>query len=214
VNIIGLYSNTGDGEKGYGVISSENGNIPNFSDAQKNFLIAELKRLKSSREQNGTPVILAVHHPPFRGNDAKVNPLGVDLDDAFAKGGLWPDVVISGHDHVYERFERDVQATQIKMPYIVAGCGGYNIGKFASDPTKKIPQSVANNPGVRAYVNYYGYLKLKVTQNELAIVYNSISSDYGSAFDAIVLNLKTHEVTENEIGKEPILTPTPVKSKS
>ena len=211
VNIIGLYSNIGDGEKGYGVISSENGNIPNFTDVQKNFLIAELKRLKPIREKNGAAVILAVHHPAFRGNDENVNPLGLDLDDAFTKGGLWPDIVISGHDHVYERFERDVQATGIKMPYVVAGCGGYNTGALASDPSRKFPSSLSKNPGARAYVNYYGYLKIKVTENELAVVYNSISKDYGTAFDAITINLKTHAVTENAINKEPMLRPTPIK---
>lgn len=208
VNIIGLYSNISDGGTGQGVISSENGTIPGVTDVQKDFLIAELQRLKPIRESNGTAVILAVHHPAFRGNDAAVNTLGKDLDDAFTKGQLWPDVVISGHDHVYERFERDIPATGIKMPYIVAGCGGYNTGKIGSDPNVKVPASLKNNPGVRAYVNWFGYLKIKVTQNELAIVYNCTRSAYGPAADSIVIDLKTHSVKEYDKADEPELAPT------
>jgi hypothetical protein len=104
VNIIGVYSNVVD--KGFGIISSEGGKIPLVTDDQKNFLISELQRLAPLRNSNQTAVIVAVHHPPFRGNDVGINTLGKDLDDAFTKAGFWPDLVLSGHEHVYERFER------------------------------------------------------------------------------------------------------------
>ncbi len=200
VNIIGLYSNVTD--KGPGSISSEGGKN-NLTDFQKDFLIAELQRLKPLREANQTAVIVALHHPPFYGG-TEDNPMGDDLDDAFTKGGLWPDVVLSGHAHLYERLERDING--IKMPYIIAGCGGYNIttSTQASDPTVKVPPSMASNTALRAYVETFGYLKIKVTKDKLAIIFNSIDSAYGPAFDSILIDLLTHNVTEGAKGVEPL----------
>jgi hypothetical protein len=155
VNIIGLYSNVSD--KGPGAISSEGGKN-SLTDLQKDFLIAELQRLKPLRNANQTAVIVAVHHPPFY-SATEDNPMGDDLDDAFTKGGLWPDVVLSGHVHLYdlyERLERDVNG--IKMPYIVAGCGGYNISTSSqpADPTVKVPPYMAANSNLKAYVETFG----------------------------------------------------------
>jgi hypothetical protein len=204
VSIIGLYSNVVD--KGPGVISSENN--PSYkgivSDDQKNWLISELKRLAPIRQKNQTALILAVHHPPFTGNGPTVNALGADLDSAFAAGGCWPDLVISGHAHLYQRFERDVNG--IKLPYIVAGCGGYNLSPYAksSDPTVKVPPALAGDPSLQAYMKTFGYMKIKVTADQLAVVFNSIDPAYGSAVDSIVIDLKTHVVTEGKKGREPL----------
>jgi hypothetical protein len=205
VTIIGLYSNVVD--KGPGIISSE-GN-PKFkaagvTDDQKNWLISELKRIAPQRKKNKTAVILAVHHPPFTGNSATKNTLGTDLDDAFNQGGLWPDLVLSGHSHLYERYERSVNG--IKLPYVIAGCGGYNLQGYAkaSDPNVKVPPDLATDPSLQAYMKTFGYLKIKATADQLAVVFNSIDASYGAAVDSIVIDLKTHAVTEGKKGREPL----------
>jgi len=204
VTIIGLYSNVVD--KGPGIISSENN--PKYknivSDDQKNWLISELKRLAPIRKSNQTAVILAVHHPPFTGHSSTANTLGADLDDAFKQGGLLPDLVISGHAHLYERFQRDVNG--IKLPYIIAGCGGYNLSPFgkASDPNVKVPPSMSGDPSLQAYFKTFGYMKIKVTADQLAVIFNSIDANYGAACDSILIDLKTHVVTEGKKGREPL----------
>jgi hypothetical protein len=200
VNIIGLYSNVSD--KGPGAISSEGGKN-NLNDDQKDFLIAELQRLKPLREANQTAVILAVHHPPFTSN-TEINAMNDDLDDAFTQGGLWPDLVLSGHAHLYERYERDING--IKMPYIVAGCGGYNLSPYgtASSPTEKVPASLAGNTALKAYIKSFGYLKIKVTANKLAVIFNCLEPAYGPAADSILIDLATHTVTEGVKGQEPL----------
>lgn len=38
-------------------------------------------------------------------------------------GGVWPDIVLSGHTHLYQRFSRSVGGRSI--PYVVAGSGGH-----------------------------------------------------------------------------------------
>ena len=205
VTIIGLYSNIVD--KGPGIISSENNPLykKTITDDQKNFLISELQRLAPIRRNNQTAVILAVHHPPFTGNDASTNSLGLDLDDAFKKGGLWPDLVLSGHEHLYERFARSVNG--IKLPYIVTGVGGYNLSPYGipSDPNVKVPPSLAGkDPSLQAYIKAFGYLKVKATPGKLAVIFNCTDPAYGPAADSIVIDLATHVVTEGIKGREPL----------
>ena len=43
-----------------------------------------------------------------------------DLDDAFTKGGLWPDAILSGHAHMYERFARKVNGIESSVHDAVA----------------------------------------------------------------------------------------------
>ena len=166
-------------------------------------LISELKRIAAARKKNPTAVILAVHHPPFTGTATK-NTLGADLDDAFTKGGLWPDLVLSGHAHLYERFERDING--IKLPYIIAGCGGYNLSPYAkaSDPTVKVPPTMTGDPSLQCYMKTFGYMKIKATATQLAVVFNSIDATYGTAVDSILIDLQTHVVTEGKKGREPL----------
>jgi len=63
---------------------------------------------------------------------------------------------------------------------------------------------MASNTALRAYVETFGYLKIKVTKDKLAIIFNSIDSAYGPAFDSILIDLLTHNVTEGAKGVEPL----------
>jgi len=121
------------------------------------------------------------------------------------QGGLWPDLVLSGHEHDYSRYTRNLDGRQI--PYVIAGCGGYNLTPTApaSDPTVKVPQKLAqNNPNLRAYIKAFGYLKVKVNGTKLAVVFNSTDPAYGHAADSVTVDLKTHQVTEGARGVEPL----------
>jgi hypothetical protein len=204
VSIIGLYSNIVD--KGPGIISSENGTYKVVNDVQKKFLISELKRLALAKKSgSNTAVILALHHPPYLGVKSEGNNLLKDIDEAVKEGGLMPDLVLSGHAHLYERFERNVNGR--KVPYIVAGCGGYNLSPFeqASDPTVKVPPALASgDPALKAYVKSFGYLKVKATKDKLAVIFNCIDTKYGNAFDSILIDLNNHSVTEGKKGVEPL----------
>jgi hypothetical protein len=205
-SIVGLYSNTPD--KGAGVISTPDPVSASSAvgQSQKNFLIREIQRLAAGRAAGkGKAFILAVHHPPYKGSDTSVKGLCNDLDDAFNKGGLWPDLVLSGHEHEYSRYTRNVNGRQI--PYLVAGGGGYNLTPSApaSDPNVKVPQQLAqNNPSLRAYVKAFGYMKIKVRSDKLAVVFNSTDPAYGHAADTIILDLTTHQITEGAKGVEPL----------
>jgi hypothetical protein len=123
VSIVCLYSNV---LEDVGVISSQGGRFPTVGDEQLHFLRDELKRLKAEREAGERAVIIACHHPPASVDSKHGGTEGIaeDIDWASREAGFWPDAVISGHAHLYQRFTRRVDGREI--PYVVAGAGGYS----------------------------------------------------------------------------------------
>ncbi len=104
--IIGLYTNVIEG--GY------------IDDGQKIWLKTEL--LNASKDK---AVIVACHHPPYSMSQAHLGSHYMQevLDDAFNASGVCPSLVLSGHVHSYQRFNRMFQGGDV--PYIVCGTGGY-----------------------------------------------------------------------------------------
>lgn len=100
--------------------------------AQAEWLAEELKAAPE-----GVPLVVALHHPPYsvddhHGGSAR---MGTVIDTAAAAAGRWPDLVLSGHVHDYQRFTRTVDGREIV--YVVAGAGGYhNLHSFASGAEK------------------------------------------------------------------------------
>jgi hypothetical protein len=133
VSIIGLYTNVLEGP---GVISSENGHYP-IGDEQLQFLTAELERLKKPRTDEERAVVIACHHPPASVDSKSGGTTGLakDIDRACRDAALWPDAVLSGHAHLYQRFTREVDGRQI--PYVVSGSGGY----AATPPQAGVPRT-------------------------------------------------------------------------
>jgi hypothetical protein len=124
VSIIGLYSNVLEGP---GVISSQGGVYPTMNDDQLTFLKAELTRLKPSRDAGEQAVIIVVHHPPASVDSVHGGTVGLaeDIDTCCQAAGLWPDAVLSGHAHLYQRFSRSVPGLGRVIPYVVSGSGGF-----------------------------------------------------------------------------------------
>jgi Calcineurin-like phosphoesterase len=131
VSIVGLYTNVLEGP---GVLSSQQGKYP-IGDDQLQFLTAELTRLKPLRAVGERAVIIACHHPPVSVDSKHGGSTGLaaDIDTACQSAGFWPDAILSGHAHLYQRFTRTVANREI--PYVVAGSGGF----AATTAATKIP---------------------------------------------------------------------------
>jgi hypothetical protein len=169
VSIIGLYSNVLD--TGGGVISSQDGHFPLVND-QLNFLTSELERLKPGRQAGERAILIAVHHPPLS-VDAKTGGtkgLMDDIDSCCEKAGLWPDALLSGHAHLYQRFTRTVNGRQI--PYIVAGSGGFAITppQEAAPPKGTVigDHKLAIDP-----ILQFGYLTLTTDAKTLTVTFKT-----------------------------------------
>ena len=87
--------------------------------------------------------------------------------------GFWPDAVLSGHAHLYQRFTRRVDGREI--PYIVAGSGGFSatqpIGGLPATPVTVGEYTLDKPPVVD-----FGYLTVTVDMtgrdHHLTIAFN------------------------------------------
>jgi 3',5'-cyclic AMP phosphodiesterase CpdA len=161
VSIIGLYTNALEGP---GIISPRKLNssaaVEKIGTVQLEFLKKELERLKPEREAKKRAVILACHHPPASLDDTHGGSscLTSDLDEAFEQSGLTPDAVLSGHAHLYERWSRQIGGKNV--PYLIAGSGGYGLGKVKSG--LQYPINWAGFAITAEPISDYGYLLLTV----------------------------------------------------
>jgi hypothetical protein len=193
VSIVGLYTNVLEGP---GILSSQGGAYPILEgDAQLHFLQAELERLAPARKAGERAVLIACHHPPAS-VDAKhggSTGLAQDIDAASRAAGFWPDAVLSGHAHLYQRFTRRVDGREI--PYVVAGSGGFSatppVGGIPKTPVTLGEYTLEKPPLVE-----FGYLTVTVDMtgrdHHLTITFNDRTRT--RVHDTTRLNLKTGHI--------------------
>ena len=160
VSIVGLYTNVLEGP---GVITDEGGAYPALAgDGQYGWLVSELQRLAPQRARLERAVILACHHPPVSADLVHGGTTGLanDLDRAFNAAGLWPDAVVSGHAHVYQRFSRSVNGREI--PYVVAGSGGHEARVPSGEQAGEAPRRWNDYTLLVGPLASYGYLTVTV----------------------------------------------------
>jgi hypothetical protein len=202
LKIIGLYSNTGEST---GIISDAT-----TGTAQIQFLQSQLAAAAAQRAQNGAApfaLVLAVHHPPFTiSNSHFPSPaMLAQIDAACLAAKIWPDMVLSGHAHLYERYTRTMTADGRQIPYVVAGNGGYlNLsnprkGKNGLNPQPGIPgnDGKGNQLTLNVYNNtLYGFLRLTVDKNSILCESLGVdeTTDKTSSMDAFTVDLTKHIV--------------------
>ena len=202
VSIIGIYSNVLDGP---GVISSQKGHFQ-LADDQLTFVTAELIRLKQKRQSGLPAVILAVHHPPLSADAKHGGSTGElqDIDTACKNAKFWPDVVLSGHAHLYQRFTR-VHPNGNQAPYVVCGAGG-----FAATPPRGGPLVAPLKSGDHtleiAPIVEFGYLTVTVDAGAAALTITFKSVVPGGVpleKDSVTLDLQKGVVTAGGHGTPP-----------
>ena len=209
VSIIGLYSNVLD--TGGGIISSQGGKYP-IVDDQLAFLKSELARLKPDRQAGNRAIIVAVHHPPLS-CDAKTGGSGglmKDIDACCQSAGLWPDMLLSGHAHLYQRFTRTVNGRQV--PYIVSGSGGF----AATMPLAGAPPAgtvVGDHKLEVAPIVQFGYLTLTTDGKTLTASFKSAPrSAPTKQLDSVTVDLASGTIIAGGSVQPPAPTPTPQPS--
>ncbi len=196
VKIIGLYSNTSEGDT-QGVIS---GKV--VGNAQLTFLQQQLQTAAQQRKSgNKFALIVAVHHPPFTGstNHAPSSNVLADLDSVCKTANIQPDIVLSGHAHLYERFTRYLGSSQI--PFIVAGMGGYfNLSK--SKAPAKLPVITKDANGNKLTLDattntQFGFLRLAVSSTTLKCTFVTVDVETRATAvgDSFTLDLNRHVVS-------------------
>lgn len=183
VKIIGLYSNTSE------TVGTIQG--PNSDTQQSKFLAAQLQTAVTERSQGDQrALIIAVHHPPFTGSAAHFPSPGMlkDIDAACTQAKIMPDLILSGHAHLYERYTRSVGGRQI--PYVVAGNGGYyNLSGFKRGTTGSPPKPpVTGTDGqgnpltLEAFAeSTFGFLRLTVDAKSILVELIGVDEQSGKA---------------------------------
>ncbi|MBV9759713.1 MAG: metallophosphoesterase [Acidobacteriaceae bacterium] len=201
VKFIGLYSNTGEGGT-EGVISGKK-----VGNAQLDFLKKQLTAAKQERDKGQwRALVIATHHPPFTGSPFHVPSPEMlkEIDQACEAAGIYPDLHLSGHAHLYERYTRTVKGKQI--PYIVAGMGGYyNLpglkpGKRA--PIPAFPASGTDASGNPLRIEMYndtqfGFVRMTVSPAAITGVFITVDTSTGKlgTGDSFTLDLKKNAVS-------------------
>jgi len=202
VKIIGLYSNVSEGAT-EGVIS---GGV--VGTAQLTFLEQQLKTAVQERASgNRRALIIAVHHPPFTGSEdhAPSPTMLAQIDSACQQAGILPDLVFSGHAHLYERYTRFMGSTQI--PFIVAGTGGYfNLSGFkktSSGALPKLPFMGTDAKGNKLRLdaineNNFGFMRVSVSASAVTgqfLGVNVTTKGVPTLLDHFTLDLNHHTVS-------------------
>jgi predicted phosphodiesterase len=196
VNMIGLYCN-----------DTEHGSIV---EPQVSWFIDELKNADAERKSSGKAIIVSLHYPAFsvdqdHGSSGAMQKF---LDKSFDAAGVFPDIVLSGHVHNYQRFTRALPNGD-KLPYIVAGGGGYwNLHKVG---TKANPVPVPNSsffPGITLETfcdDRFGFLTITIEKSAAGA--RTLKGDFytvprlqeswsapAALFDSFSIDLDSHQI--------------------
>lgn len=132
--IVGLDTNDVDG----GLLDDPQQN----DEPQYDWLVATLQTIKAA--QDGKRLVLAVHYPPYSGaanfiqrgdpnlgptprrnpGAGLLQPLAVTLQHAYQQAGIYPDLVISAHAHLYQRITYTYTGGH-QIPYLICGASGH-----------------------------------------------------------------------------------------
>jgi hypothetical protein len=207
VRFIGLYSNTSEGSTEGVIANSKVGEV------QLDFLKQQLNAAKAERDQGQRrALVIATHHPPFTGSPSHVpSPTMLkQIDDACDQAGIQPDLHLSGHAHLYERYTRTVRGKQI--PYLVAGMGGYyNLPGLKPAPRRPpaptTPASGTDQSGnpltLEVYNdNTFGFLRLTVSATSIAGVFVTVDPGAGKTGvgDSFTVDLQASTVSSHASG--------------
>lgn len=186
VSIIGLYSNCGE-------------SLGWLDEQQLLFLYHELTRLKEKREADGQAVIIAIHHCPrwFSGQE-QADQTSLAIDRACAKAGFWPDAVVSGHAHVYQRIVR--QDSGRDVPYIITGAGGYAVSPREELAKDLMATLTKGGNRLARFLPESGYVRVRVSRQAnsnptLSFEYNSVKQTSNEPDDVCAVDLVTRKLT-------------------
>jgi acid phosphatase type 7 len=224
--IVGLHTNDLNG----GLLDNPEAN----DEPQYAWLVKTLQNINEAGE--GKRLVLALHYPPYSGASnfsqrgdpnlgptprrnpglGLLQPLAVVLQHAFQQAGLYPDLVISAHAHLYQRITYTYTGGY-QIPYLIAGSGGHwPVEKLAeacdkslgTDPKTPfpavLPRGVELPPGDSARVDnfndsHFGYLRITIDLANDVIAGEFFTIDVASdprpaLFDSFQLDLASHKL--------------------
>lgn len=149
-------------------------------------------------------LLVALHHPIYSLDmfHSGSQYMSEKLDNAIQQSGRWPDLVLTGHVHNYQRFTRSSAGRQV--PYLVVGGGGYwHLHSMAKDaqgqPLPTPYPAQGSDITLESYCDdRHGYLLMEATSTEIRGSYYTVPrpqeawSAPAQLLDSFTLNLQNH----------------------
>ncbi|MEN0054506.1 MAG: metallophosphoesterase [Mucilaginibacter sp.] len=157
-NIIGLHSNVPK----FGVITPE----------QRDWFIEELKT--NNEERPAKALFVCLHHAPYSAdtNHGSSLPMINFLEGVFEETCIIPDLVLSGHVHNYQRFNKEYDNKN--LTYIVAGAGGFDELHAVAQPNDErftIDNKLFNDIELVKYCDHtHGFLNITVEKESNGLI--------------------------------------------
>jgi hypothetical protein len=156
VTLVGMYSNVPEGG--------------HFETSQTRWLVSQLESAPADR-----PLIVAVHHPPlsvdaFHGGSKY---MATKLAQAFKAADRWPQLILTGHVHNYQRFTWKLAGHAI--PTVVQGNSGYhNLHRLAHDaqPGERLGRVATFEFGDD---HHYGFLAVTIAGGAVSGSYTAVT---------------------------------------
>ena len=193
---------------------------------QYDWLVGQLRSLGKLRASTGDrkAIVLSVHYPPFSGasnfpqrgdptlgptNATDAVPLGRILLDAYVESGVRPDLVLSAHNHLYQRLTYRF-ADGFELPHLIVGSGGHapieslfeacdgSLEERRAAPfDARLPAGLAlpDGDGVRlvAYDDAsFGFIRVTATHETVQVAYTT--TDPTRVTDGFALDLASHRI--------------------
>ena len=193
VDLIGLFSNA---DENIGSLTSAGRN----ANVQVTWVQTTLRAIAQERQANHSrkALIFAIHHPPYN-RGLQTGGLGhpgnqqllAQLDNACQYAGVWPDAVLSGHSHNYQRYTRSmpVDGRQRIVPYIIAGTGGIGIQETSTAVGAHV-NGVTYVGGIKAY----GYLTVRVSKTQLSIGFTQQADSHRAPLNVVTIDLSSGQL--------------------
>jgi hypothetical protein len=158
-------------------------------------------------------LIVTIHHPPFSGDVEHSGSSVADqvLSSSFQAVKRYPNLILSGHVHDYQRFTNVVKGPkgQLQIPYVVAGAGGYTkLGTLhnVNGEAPKVPLSLPNGLTLEQYdQTNFGFLRFEISKTQIVGTYLSApyvtgATPSASVVDSFVIDLGKSKVTTSASG--------------
>jgi hypothetical protein len=179
-------------------------NVPEGGWLEHNQIAWLISELHNAPQEKA--LIVSMHHPIYSADvmhSGSAYMAGV-LDEAIGQAQRWPDLVLAGHVHNYQRYTRTLADRE--MPYLVAGAGGYwHLHRMARDaqgnplPTP-YPIAGSDMTLVSYCANRHGYLLMEATPAVLKGFYYAVPTagqdqQSASLIDSFTLDWHRHSVS-------------------
>lgn len=150
-------------------------------------------------------LIVAIHHPPFSGDSEHSGSSEAEkiLFESFTATGRYPNLIMSGHVHNYQRFTAKEGNKSITC--LVAGNGGYTrLGRLnkIGGGYPQAPLKLSDTLTLEEYdQTNFGFVRIEVTKTQIVGSYHSAPYDANmtgapstKTLDAFVIELDTYAV--------------------